>query len=134
MYFWFVLYVCFLFKKTSDLLITSFLMSDVSESLKSLTKNEWCEQIAQIAHQKWATMSKLLRSLTKNEWIARFFEGITDLLIFSQNPAIPSENQWENSQPCDLLIFGERPEQITHGHSFLVSNLSNLLISLIITQ
>ena len=29
------------------------------------------------------------------------------------------------------LIFGEQPEQITHGHSFLVSNLSDLLTSLI---
>ena len=47
----------------SDLLIPSFLMSDVSESLRLLTKNEWCEQIAQVAHQKWA-----------NERITRFFE------------------------------------------------------------
>ena len=30
----------FLFKKMSDSLIPSFLMSDVSESLRSLTKNE----------------------------------------------------------------------------------------------
>ena len=29
------------------------------------------------------------------------------------------------------LIFGERPEQITHGHSFLVSDLSDSLTSLI---
>ena len=57
-------------------LISSFLVSDVSESLISLTKNErpWaicsgrseemsdCEQIVQVAHQKWA-----------NEWIAHFF-------------------------------------------------------------
>ena len=52
----------------SKSLISSFLVSDVSESLRSLTKNEqpWairsghseemsnCEQIAQVAHQKWA--------------------------------------------------------------------------------
>ena len=36
----------------SDLLIPSFLMSDVSESLRSLTKNERVERIAQVAHQK----------------------------------------------------------------------------------
>ncbi len=62
-------------------------MSDVSESLRSLIKNErpWairsgpseemsdCEQIAQVTHQKWA-----------NEWIARFFERIAHLLIFGQ--------------------------------------------------
>ena len=55
------------FKKTSDSLIPSFLISDVSESLRSLTKNEPCEQIAQGTHQKRATMSDLLRLLTKNE-------------------------------------------------------------------
>ena len=46
----------------SDLLIPSFLMSDVSESLRSLTKNKRCEPIAQVAHQKGA-----------NEQIALFF-------------------------------------------------------------
>ena len=42
-------------------------MSDVSESLRALTKNEQCEQAAQVAHQKWATMSNSLTSFTKNE-------------------------------------------------------------------
>ena len=51
----------------SDSLIHSFLMSDVSKSLRSLSKNERCELIAQVAHQKWATMSDLLMSLTKND-------------------------------------------------------------------
>ena len=67
-------------------------MSDVRESLRSLTKIEQCERIAQVAHQKWATMSDLLRLLNKNvrpwvncsgrspkmsEWvIASFFEQI----------------------------------------------------------
>ena len=46
----------------SESLISSFLVSDVSElltkksdvseSLRSLTKNERCEQIAQVTHQK----------------------------------------------------------------------------------
>ena len=45
----------------SDLLIPSFLVSNVSDSLKLLTKNERCEQIAQVAHQKWATMCNSLR-------------------------------------------------------------------------
>ena len=58
-------------------------MSDVSESLRSLSKNERCEQIAQVAYQKWATMSDSLRSLTKNEQIACFYEQITHSLIFS---------------------------------------------------
>ena len=71
----------------SDSLIPSFLVSNVSELLRSLTKNvrPWAirsgrseeisdlERIAQVAHQKWA-----------NERIARFFEGIAHLLIFGQ--------------------------------------------------
>ena len=36
----------------SDSLIPSFLVGDVSESLRSLTKNERCERITQVAHQK----------------------------------------------------------------------------------
>ena len=59
-------------------------MSDVSKSLRSLTKNERCERIAQVAHQKWGTMSQLLRSLAKNERIARFFEQIANSPFFSQ--------------------------------------------------
>ena len=42
---------CFILKM-SESLIPSFLMSDVSESLRSLTKNERCEGSAQVAHQK----------------------------------------------------------------------------------
>ena len=55
------------FKKMSESLIFAyftFLVSDVSESLKS---NERCEQITQVAHQKWATMSDSLRLLRGNE-------------------------------------------------------------------
>ena len=65
----------------SDLLIPSFLVSDVSESLRSLTKNERCERISQVVHQKWVTMSE---SLTKNERIAHFLDQIAHSLIFSQ--------------------------------------------------
>ena len=54
----------------SDSPIPSFLVSDVSKSLRSLTKNE---RFAWVAHQKWA-----------NVRIARFFEGIANLLIFGQ--------------------------------------------------
>ena len=71
----------------SKSLIPSFLVSDVSESLRSLTKNErpWAirsgrseemsdhEQITQVAHQKWA-----------KEWIAHFFKRIANSLIFGQ--------------------------------------------------
>ena len=74
----------------------SFLVSDVSESLRSLTKNErpWaicshcseemsdCERIAQVTHQKWA-----------NEWIGHFFEQIAHSLIFGQKKSDSLGNQ-----------------------------------------
>ena len=60
----------------SNSLIPSFMVSNVSKFLRSLTKNERCERIAHVAHQKWA-----------NEWIACIFERIC------------SENHWANSQP-----------------------------------
>ena len=109
----------------SNSLIPSFLMSNVSESLRSLTKmsdvskllrlltkNErpWAicsgrspkmsnhEQIAQVAHEKWA-----------NEQIAHFFEQIAHSLIFSKKRAIRSENRWANSQPCLFGIVIPRP-------------------------
>ena len=69
-------YVRYFYFKMSKSLIPSFLVSDVSESLRLLTKNELCERIAQAAHQKWATMS---------EWVnCSFFEQITHSLIFGQ--------------------------------------------------
>ena len=68
-------YIGFLFKKMSDLLIPSFLVSDVSESLRSLIKNERCERIPQVTHQKWATMSDLLRLLTKMSDHERIAQG-----------------------------------------------------------
>ena len=79
-------------KNMSDSLIPSFLKSNVSESIRSLSKNERCERIAQVAQQKWA-----------NERIARFFEQIAHLLIFRKKRAIHSENQWANSQPWFIL-------------------------------
>ena len=100
------LYVfCKFFKNTSDSLILSFLMSDVSELLRSLTKNEWCEQIAQVAHQKLATMSKPLRWLTKNERISVLHVFLSESLIcsfFRKKRAIRSENRWANYQPWEM--------------------------------
>ena len=49
-----------------DSLIPSFLVNE-SELLRLLTKKEWCEWIAQVSHQKWATMSNSIRSLRGNE-------------------------------------------------------------------
>ena len=78
----------------SNSLIPSFLMSDVNELLRSLTKNERCEQIAQVAHQKLAAMSDSLRLLTKNEqpWVNRSGRSLKmsewgNRLFFLANPS-----------------------------------------------
>ena len=68
------------------------------ESLRSLTKNE---QFAQVAHQIWATMSDSLRSLTKNELMSELFVFLSESLIrsfFRKKRVIRSENRWANSQ------------------------------------
>ena len=61
----------------SDSLIPSFLMSDVSESLRSLTKNEQMSELLVFLSES------LIRSL------------------FCKKQAIRSENRWANSQPCE---------------------------------
>ena len=63
-------YIRFFILKIERFAHPLFLMSDVSELLRLLTKNE---RITQVAHQKWV-----------NERIARFFEQIAHSLIFLQ--------------------------------------------------
>ena len=91
----------------SDSLIPSFLVSDVSKLLRLLTKNEWPwairsghspkmsdhEQIAQVAHQKWANeqivflSESLIRSFFQTN--ERFAQK-TDERI--QNPAFYAQD------------------------------------------
>ena len=66
-----------------DLLISSFLVSDVGESLILLKSNE---RFAQVAQRKWEIVSESLRSLTKNE-------QITHSLIFGQKTSDLLGNQ-----------------------------------------
>ena len=110
-------------------------MSDVSKSLRSLTKHELPWAIRSGCSPKMSNVSKWLRSLTKherpwairsgrspnmsdherfthvalqkwtNERIARFFEQIAHSLILGKKQAICSENQWANSQLCYFLYF-----------------------------
>ena len=60
-------YTFFLFLKMNDSLIPSFLVSDVRESLRSLTKNERCE--------------RSLRLLTKNERMSESLVFLSESLI-----------------------------------------------------
>ena len=56
-------------------------MSDVSELLGSLTKNERPWAFAQVAHQKWVTISESLRLLTKNEQMSELLIFLSESLI-----------------------------------------------------
>ena len=74
----------FCIEKMSESLISSSLVCDVSGSLRSLTKNERCEKIAQVAHQKWTTMSNSLRLLRGNERMSELLLFLSELLLFGQ--------------------------------------------------
>ena len=132
--------VCFIyifFEKMSKSLISSFLVSKVSESLMWLTKNERCERIAQVTHQKRATMSDSLSLLRGNEksWTHRLGRSpkMSELLIFlseslirsflDKKPAICLEIKWANSQPWEIQymhcihknVKGLRPQKNLSG-------------------
>ena len=84
-------------------LISSFFVSDVSESLISLKSNERCERIAHFTHQKWAIVSKSLILLSKNELMSEWLIFLSELLVCSfldKKQAIRSQIKWANSQPC----------------------------------
>ena len=87
----------------SDSLILSFLVSNVRESLRSLTKNEQCEQIAQVANQKWATMSDSLRALRGNEQSWANCLGSSPKMSEWVNRSFFWVNHWFLGKTSDLL-------------------------------
>ena len=102
----------------SESLISSFLVSDVSESLRSLTKNEWCERIAQVA-------------CTKNEQISESLNFLRESLIRSflgKKRAICSEIRWANSQPWVFLGW----ELVIGQFNVLIVILGNILYMFIL--
>ena len=110
-------------------------MSDVSESLRQLTKNErqWAirsgrseemsdrEKIAQVAHQKWAI-----------EWIAHFFERIAHSLIFGQQTSdslgnqmseFPALTTWsENGQVFAMKMYALQKSYINKITPYLLND------------
>ena len=83
-------------------------MSDVSESLRSLTKNEQCEQFARVTHKKWATMSESLRSLTKNERMIKSLVLLRESLIrsfFAKNEQCAQKTDEGIPSPAFLVRF-----------------------------
>ena len=126
-------YIRFFILKISESLIPPFFVSDVSESLRLLTKNE---RIAQVTHQKWETMSDLLTLLRGNErwWANRsghslkmskwvnhwFFWANRSFAHFGQKTSDLLRKSMIEFPA--LLIFSERPEQFAHiAHFWWVS-------------
>ena len=118
----------------SESLLSSFLMSDVSQFLRSLTKNE----------QPWAIRSKIrafAHSLSFGEVRERFAHGrsflVSDLseslILFSLKKRIQNIQKTKilatkkNLWIANWLIYHERPERFAHSHSFDMSDLSNSL-------
>ena len=61
------------------------------------------ERFAQVAQRKWAIVSESLRSLTKNERMNESLIFLSESLICSfldKKRSIRSEIKWANSQPC----------------------------------
>ena len=77
-------------------------MSDVSESLISLTKNEWPWPICSGHSEEMSDVSEPLILLTKNERMSESLIILSESLIrlfFDKKRAIRSEIKWVNSQP-----------------------------------
>ena len=90
----------------------------------SLTKNEWCERIAQATQQKWATISNLLTSLRgndrswvnrsgrwpkwANEWIACFFWANRSFAHFwAKNEPFVQKTDERIPSPAYQLVQGK---------------------------
>ena len=133
-------------EKMNESLISSYLVSYVSESLRSLTKNEWCEGIAHFAHQKWATKSNLLRLLRGNErlWANRsgcspkmsewgncsFFKRIAHSLIFGQKTSDSLRNLMSEFPTLqkESWVFVLRVTPHIHSDTVLLSCVQVLIL------
>ena len=73
-------------------------MSDVSESLISLTKNERTWAIRSGRSEEMSDVSESLISLTKNEWMSESLIFWANRSFLDKKPAIRLEIKWANSQ------------------------------------
>ena len=75
------------------------------------------EGFAHIAQRKWAIVSESLRSLTKNEQMSESLIFLSELLICSflgKKWAIRSENRWANSQLWKWPSVGRSATSVEH--------------------
>ena len=92
-----------------------------------------CEQIAQVAHDKWANVSDLLRSLRTNEQMSKklsFFKQIAHFLFCSQKMSDSLKKIRKNRFFYVFTVFFEVFKKSKRfSHSFW-ANVSDLLRSL----
>ena len=80
------------------------MMSDVSESLILLIKNERPWAIRSGCSKEMSNVSESLISLTKNEPMSELLIFLSESIIrlfLDKKPAIRSEIKWANSQPSN---------------------------------
>ena len=92
-------------------------MSDLSDLLTSL----FIKEEMSYCYFFFLNLKKHLQSLKKN-----FYSNfMSELLVFCER-----KSEWviHSKKMSDLLCYHEWPERIAHGHSFVMSDLSKLLI------
>ena len=116
--------IAHLLKKTSDLLIRSFLVSNLSDLFASLIKKrEWANRSFFLNLQK--TYQKI--RFNQTFWANRSFFGFCER---NSKWAICSK---QTEQFSNSLFYHERPEQIAHNRTFVMSDLSDLLTVALLT-
>ena len=106
--------------KFAHLLIAhSLICSDCSNQMS------YCEQLAQIAQEKWVTVRELLRSLISKEHLCANRSFIMSSLRESLTVAHLSWATWAIRSLS--LFWYEWPERFAHSHSFFLSDLSKSL-------
>ena len=99
----------FLVSKLSNLLTLLFFGDYLSNLLTSLIiKREWVNRSVFFKHTK---------NIQKNTIVVKFFWANCSFFVINR----------ANERFAHFLIYHERPEQITHGRSFVMSDLSDLL-------
>ena len=142
------LYVfCTLKKNPSDLLIPSFLTSDVSELLRLLTKNErpWANPSGRSQKMsKWANCSffkqishQLIFSQKTSDWLRKLmskFPALLNLLEFESSVKVRFSRDWPHLLDQDqtwnklqLVIFIQWSEFYKYCTSIELSKFSDLL-------
>ena len=110
-------------------------MSNVSESLILLTKNERPWVIRSSHSEEISYVSELLISLTKNEWRSEsliFFEWIAHSLNFWQKQAIRSEIKWAHSQPFSSGGWSTKMFMKLSWHILLKEQCHNIILTIVL--